>query len=124
MSTILIVEDNEKNMKLLRDVLTFKGHKVIEAIDGETGVALGQSELPDLVLMDIQLPGINGVEALKQLRADERTAKIPIIAVTASVMDQDRRVIIDAGFDAFVSKPVNLKEFMGAVDKALAGKGA
>ena len=121
MSTILIVEDNEKNMKLLRDVLTFKGHKVIEAIDGETGVALGQSELPDLVLMDIQLPGINGVEALKQLRADERTAKIPIIAVTASVMDQDRRVIIDAGFDAFVSKPVNLKEFMAAVNQALEG---
>ena len=121
MSTILIVEDNEKNMKLLRDVLTFKGHKVIEAIDGETGVALGQSELPDLVLMDIQLPGINGVEALKQLRADERTAKIPIIAVTASVMDQDRRVIIDAGFDAFVSKPVSLKEFMAAVNQALEG---
>ncbi len=121
MSTILIVEDNEKNMKLLRDVLTFKGHKVLEAIDGETGVALGQSELPDLVLMDIQLPGINGVEALKRLRADERTAKIPIIAVTASVMDQDRRVIIDAGFDAFVSKPVNLKEFMAAVNKAIEG---
>ncbi len=121
MSTILIVEDNEKNMKLLRDVLTFKGHTVLEAVDGETGVALGLSALPDLVLMDIQLPGINGVEALKQLRADARTAHIPIIAVTASVMDQDRRVIIDAGFNGFVSKPVNLKEFMAAVDKSLEG---
>ena len=121
MSTILIIEDNEKNMKLLRDVLTFKGHEVIEAVDGETGVALGKSRKPNLVLMDIQLPGINGVEALKQLRADEHTAHIPIIAVTASVMDQDRREIIDAGFDAFVSKPVNLKEFMVAVNKALEG---
>ena len=123
MSTILIVEDNEKNMKLLRDVLTFKGHEVIEAIDGETGVALGKSRKPNLVLMDIQLPGINGVEALKQLRADDETAHIPIIAVTASVMDQDRREIIEAGFDAFVSKPVNLKEFMVAVNKALEGSG-
>jgi two-component system cell cycle response regulator DivK len=74
--------------------------------------------------MDIQLPGINGVEALRHLRANEATAKIPVIAVTASVMDQDRRQIIEAGFDAVVSKPVNLKEFMAAVDAALAGKGA
>lgn len=121
MSTILVVEDNEKNMKLLRDVLGFKGHTVLEAVDGETGVAMGKVHVPDLVLMDIQLPGINGVEALKRLRADPATAGIPVIAVTASVMDQDRRQIIEAGFDAFVSKPINLKDFMAAVDAALAG---
>ncbi len=124
MSTILVVEDNEKNMKLLRDVLGFKGHTVLEAVDGETGVAMGKEHLPDLVLMDIQLPGINGVEALRRLRADAATAGIPVIAVTASVMDQDRRQIIEAGFDAFVSKPINLKDFMGAVDAALKGRTA
>ena len=124
MSRILIVEDNEKNMKLLRDVLGFKKHEVLEAVDGETGVTMATEQMPDLVLMDIQLPGINGVEALRQLRANPATAKIPVIAVTASVMDQDRRQIIEAGFDAFVSKPVNLKEFLAAVDAALAGKGS
>jgi len=121
MSTILVVEDNEKNMKLLRDVLGFKGHTVLEAVDGETGVAMAQAHGPDLVLMDIQLPGINGVEALRRLRAEPSTAAIPVIAVTASVMDQDRRQIIEAGFDAFVSKPINLKDFMAAVDAALGG---
>jgi len=124
MSRILIVEDNEKNMKLLRDVLGYKKHQVLEAVDGESGVATATEQLPDLVLMDIQLPGISGVEALRQLRANEATAKIPVIAVTASVMDQDRRQIIEAGFDAFASKPVNLKELMAAVEAALAGKGA
>lgn len=120
MSTVLIVEDNEKNMKLLRDVLGFKGYSVLEAVDGETGVALACEHQPDLVLMDIQLPGINGVEALKRIRANAAAAKIPIIAVTASVMDQDRRQIIEAGFDGFVSKPVNLKELMAAVQKSIA----
>ncbi|MBL8385094.1 MAG: response regulator [Burkholderiales bacterium] len=124
MRTVLIVEDNEKNMKLLRDVLGFKGYAVLEAVDGESGVALAAERLPDLVLMDIQLPGINGVEALRRLRAAPATAAIPVIAVTASVMDQDRRQIIEAGFDGFVSKPVNLKEFMAAVEKALAGRAA
>lgn len=119
MSVILVVEDNDKNMKLLRDVLGFKGHVVLEAVDGESGVAIAVDRRPDLVLMDIQLPGINGVEALRRLRTDPVTAAIPVIAVTASVMDQDRRQIIDAGFDAFVSKPINLKEFMAAVDQAL-----
>ncbi|MFN0162368.1 MAG: response regulator [Burkholderiales bacterium] len=120
MSTVLIVEDNEKNMKLLRDVLGFKGYTVLEAVDGETGVTLAGTHLPDLVLMDIQLPGINGVEALRRLRAEQATASIPVIAVTASVMDQDRRQIIEAGFDGFVSKPVNLKELMAAVEKSIA----
>ena len=90
MSTILIVEDNDKNMKLVRDVLQAKGYATIEAVTGEDGVRLARERLPDLILMDIQLPGINGIEALQLLRADPATARSRSIAVTASVMQQDR----------------------------------
>ena len=124
MSEILIVEDNEKNMKLVRDVLQVKGYKTLEAVTGEDGVRLAKERLPALVLMDIQLPGISGIEALRQLRADPATAAIPVIAVTASVMVSDRRNITDAGFDGYVGKPLNLKEFLDAVAGALAGRGA
>ncbi len=123
MDTILIVEDNEKNMKLVRDVLQVKGYATLEATTGEDGVRLAKERLPALVLMDIQLPGISGIEALKQLRADPATAAIPIIAVTASVMASDRRDITDAGFDGYVGKPLNLKEFLAAVASALAPRG-
>jgi two-component system cell cycle response regulator DivK len=121
MSLILIVEDNDKNMKLVRDVLQVDGYKTLEAVTGEDGVALAQQHKPDLILMDIQLPGINGIEALRILRADPATASIPIIAVTASVMQQDRTMITEAGFDAYVGKPLNLKEFREAVRHALKG---
>ena len=124
MDTILIVEDNEKNMKLVRDVLQVKGYATLEAMTGEDGVRLAKERLPALVLMDIQLPGISGIEALKQLRADPATAAIPVIAVTASVMVSDRRNITDAGFDGYVGKPLNLKEFLAAVASALAPRGA
>ena len=123
MSEILIVEDNEKNMKLVRDVLQVKGYATIEATTGEDGVRLAKERLPALVLMDIQLPGISGIEALKQLRADPATAAIPVIAVTASVMVSDRRNITDAGFDGYVGKPLNLREFLDAVAGARAGRG-
>ena len=123
MSKILIVEDNEKNMKLVRDVLQVKGYATIEATTGEDGVRLAKERLPALVLMDIQLPGISGIEALKQLRADPATAAIPVIAVTASVMVSDRRNITDAGFDGYVGKPLNLREFLDAVAGAMAGRG-
>ena len=123
MDTILIVEDNEKNMKLVRDVLQVKGYATLEAMTGEDGVRLAKERLPALVLMDIQLPGISGIEALKQLRADPATAAIPVIAVTASVMVSDRRNITDAGFDGYVGKPLNLKEFLAAVASALAPRG-
>jgi two-component system, cell cycle response regulator DivK len=119
MSVILIVEDNERNLKLVRDVLQVKGYTTLEAVTGEDGVKLAVEHHPDLVLMDIQLPGINGIEALAQLRANPATAKIPVIAVTASVMQQDRKMITAAGFDAYVGKPINLKEFLDAVRKAL-----
>ena len=124
MDTILVVEDNEKNMKLVRDVLQVKGYATLEAVTGEDGVRLAKERLPSLVLMDIQLPGISGIEALKQLRADPATAAIPVIAVTASVMVSDRRNITDAGFDGYVGKPLNLKEFLAAVASALAPRGA
>jgi two-component system, cell cycle response regulator DivK len=117
MSTVLIVEDNEKNMKLARDVLQAKGYKTLEAATGEDGVKLARERAPDLVLMDIQLPGINGIEAFRQIRADPKTAKIPVVAVTASVTPTDRSQITAAGFDAFVSKPINLKEFLETVKR-------
>jgi two-component system, cell cycle response regulator DivK len=121
MSTVLIVEDNDKNMKLARDVLQNKGYKTLEAVTGEEGVKLAKEKIPDLVLMDIQLPGINGIEAFKQLRADAKTARIPVVALTASVTPTDRSAITAAGFDAFVSKPINLKEFVETVRRLVDG---
>ena len=115
MSLILIVEDNEKNMKLVRDVLQAKGYATIEAITGEDGVRLAAEHKPDLILMDIQLPGINGIDALRILRASPETAAIPAIAVTASVMQNDRKHITEAGFDGYLGKPLNLKEFLDTV---------
>jgi two-component system cell cycle response regulator DivK len=119
MSLILIVEDNEKNMKLVRDVLQVKGYRTLEAGTAEDGIRLANERKPDLVLMDIQLPGMNGIEALGVLRTDAATAKIPVIAVTASVMQQDRKLITEAGFDAYIGKPINLKEFLATVRKWL-----
>jgi two-component system cell cycle response regulator DivK len=115
MSTVLIVEDNDKNMKLARDVLQAKGYTTLEAVTGEDGVKLAKEKGPDLVLMDIQLPGINGIEAFKQIRGDTKTAQIPVVALTASVTPTDRSAITAAGFDAFIGKPINLKEFLQAV---------
>jgi len=123
MSTVLIVEDNEKNMKLARDVLQARGYQTLEAVTGEEGVRLALERKPDLVLMDIQLPGINGVEAFRRIRADAATAHIPVAAVTASVTPTDRSEITAAGFDAFLSKPINLKEFLDAVKRLTGGGG-
>jgi len=121
MSTVLIIEDNDKNMKLARDVLQNKGYKTLEAVTGEDGVRLAKENAPDLVLMDIQLPGINGIEAFRQIRADARTARIPVVALTASVTPTDRSAITAAGFDAFVGKPINLKEFLDTVKRLIEG---
>jgi two-component system, cell cycle response regulator DivK len=119
MSLVLIIEDNERNMKLVRDVLQVKGYATIEAGTAEDGIKLALEKKPDLVLMDIHLPGMNGIEALGVLRANPITAAIPVLAVTASVMQQDRKQITEAGFDAYVGKPINLKEFLEAVRHAL-----
>jgi len=119
MSVILIVEDNERNLKLVRDVLQVKGYSTLEAVTGEDGVKLALEHKPDLVLMDIQLPGMNGIDALRVLRSQPATDKIPVIAVTASVMQQDRKLITEAGFDAYVGKPITLAEFLKAVNDLL-----
>jgi two-component system cell cycle response regulator DivK len=119
MSLILIVEDNPRNMKLVRDVLQVKGHETLEATNAEDGIVLATERKPDLVLMDIQLPGMNGIDALRVLRSQPATDKIPVIAVTASVMQQDRKLITEAGFDAYVGKPITLAEFLKAVNDLL-----
>ena len=119
MSLILIVEDNEKNMKLVRDVLQVKGYSTVEAGTAEEGLKLTAEHKFDLILMDIQLPGMNGIDALHLLRAKAATADIPVIAVTASVMQQDKKQIMEAGFDAYVGKPINLKEFLETVRRVL-----
>jgi two-component system cell cycle response regulator DivK len=115
MKTILIVEDNEKNMKLARDILRAKGYATLEAVNGLEGVKLALEHKPDLVLMDIQLPDINGIEAFERIRADASAARVPVVAFTASVTVNDRSRIGDAGFDGFLSKPINLKEFVETV---------
>ena len=119
MSLILIVEDNDKNLKLVRDVLQVKGYATIEAGNAEDGIVLARARRPDLILMDIQLPGLNGIEAIGVLRADPVTATIPVAAVTASVMQHDRNKITEAGFNAYVGKPINLKEFLDTVRSLL-----
>ncbi len=116
---VLIVEDNDKNRKLVRDVLTFKGYEVIESETGEEGVRLAQERRPTLVLMDIRLPGIDGVEALRRLRAEETTRGISVMAMTASVMSEDRQKIMAAGFDGYQSKPINVTDFVAAVAQLL-----
>ena len=120
MSTILIVEDNEKNMKLVRDILRHKGHATLEAATGEEGVRLALAHRPELILMDIQLPDIDGIEALRQIRADTALDTTPVIAVSASVMPDDKQKIVTSGFDAFVAKPINLKQFQETVQRFLA----
>ena len=112
---ILIVEDNEKNRKLVRDVLTFTGYRLAEAETGEDGVRLAKELRPDLILMDIQLPGINGITALGQIRDDPTIGRTPVIAVTASAMTHDRQKIMAAGFNGYQSKPINVKDFLAAV---------
>ena len=117
---ILIVEDNPKNLKLLRDTLQVTGYQTIEAETGEEGVRLARERQAALILMDIQLPGINGVEALRQLRADPMTTSaIPVIAVTASVMTQDRTRIMAAGFDGFHGKPISVRQLLATVREIL-----
>ena len=116
---ILIVEDNEKNRKLVRDVLQFKGYQTIESETAEEGIQLAREKMPALVLMDFQLPGMDGIEAFKVLRADPKTSAIPIIAVTASAMTEDRNKMMAAGFDGLQTKPINVKDFLEAVAQTL-----
>ena len=120
MSTILIVEDNEKNMKLVRDILQHKGHRTLEALTGEEGVRLAREHKPDLVLMDIQLPDIDGITALRRIREDAALDSIPVLAVSASVMPDQQQMIVVSGFDAYITKPIALKSFVETVQRFLA----
>jgi two-component system, cell cycle response regulator DivK len=104
---ILVIEDNPKNLKLVRDVLGFAGYDVLEAMTAEAGLALAEERCPSLVFMDIQLPGMDGLEALVALRSCDRTASIPVVALTAFAMDDDRRRGLEAGFDGYLTKPVS-----------------
>jgi two-component system cell cycle response regulator DivK len=112
---ILIVEDNERNLKLARDLLRYHGFETIEARNAEDGVALAADRRPDLILMDIQLPGADGVVALDRLRADSRTASIGVVALTAFAMSDDRQRLLDAGFDGYLEKPIDVRAFPGQV---------
>jgi two-component system cell cycle response regulator DivK len=117
---ILLVEDNEKNMKLARDLLQYHGFATIEATNAEDGVKLARERTPKLVLMDIQLPGMDGVTALGQLREDKTTSTIPVVAMTASVMKEDRERFDKAGFDGFITKPIDIRAFPQQVRDAIA----
>jgi len=114
---VLVVEDNEKNMKLFRDVLHASGYRTLEAATGERAVELVFEHRPDLVLMDIQLPDIDGIEALSRLRADGRTSSVPVLALTAQAMEGDRERFLAAGFDGYLSKPVDIAEFVATVKR-------
>jgi two-component system, cell cycle response regulator DivK len=118
---VLVVEDNEKNMKLFRDVLQATGYETLEAATGEQAVELARANEPALVLMDVQLPGIDGIETLARLRSDSRTASIPVLALTAQAMHGDRERFLTAGFDGYLSKPVNVVVLINAVREQCEG---
>jgi CheY-like chemotaxis protein len=115
-ATVLVVEDNALNLKLVRDVLDHAGYRVLEAGDAERGIELARAEAPDLILMDVQLPGIDGVEALGRLRADAATAGIPVVALTAQAMKDDRARFLAVGFDGYLEKPVSVPALPGQVE--------
>ena len=116
---ILIIEDNEKNRKLARDVLQVKGYQTIESETAEEGLDLALEKSPALILMDIQLPGIDGITALKQLRLEPKTKDIPVIAITASAMTHNRQTMLAEGFDGYQTKPISLKDFLAEVQRVL-----
>ena len=120
MTVVLIVEDNPRNLKLVRDILAHAGYGTLEATTAEDGLALAHAEQPELVLMDVQLPGMDGVEALARLRADPATSGIAVVALTAFAMKADRDRFAAAGFDGYLEKPIDVREFPGQVAELLA----
>ena len=119
MSLVLIVEDNERNLELVRDILQAKGYGTLEAGTAEEALKIARTRAPDLILMDIQLPGMGGIEGMRALRAEPSTARIPVVAITASVMLADREQIMRAGFDGFIEKPITVKSFLEVVEDVL-----
>ena len=120
---ILIVEDNEKNRKLIRDLLQVKGYQTIESETAEDGLRIAEEKSPALILMDIQLSGMDGITAMKQLKATPSTKKIPIIAITASAMTHNRETMLAEGFDSYQTKPLNLNEFLSDIERLIANCG-
>ena len=113
---ILVVEDNERNRKLVRTILEFRGFEVVECDDGEPALALAKEHKPALILMDIELPKLDGISALQRLRADPETRLIPVVAVTASVTPSQRDRVQSAGFDGYIAKPIDVETFGKAVE--------
>jgi two-component system cell cycle response regulator DivK len=122
MAKILVVDDDPFNLKLAVTVLTQAGHEVLSASGGEVGVALALESAPELVLMDVQMPGMDGVVALKRLRADARTASLKVAALTALAMKGDRERLLQQGFDGYLEKPIRYKEFLASVAALLEGR--
>jgi two-component system cell cycle response regulator DivK len=120
MARILIVEDNPDNMLLTAMLLESAGHHVISAIDAESGLALARAEPPDLILMDIQLPGMDGLEATTLLKADPQTRSVRVVALTALAMKGDEERIRAAGCDGYIAKPIGIQDFLGSVAAAMA----
>jgi two-component system, cell cycle response regulator DivK len=114
---VLIVEDNERSMKLFRDVLEVTGYRTLQASTAAQAIELARQHLPDVVLMDVRLPDVDGVEALRRIRTDARTAFLPVVAVTAQAMDGDGERFLRAGFDAYLPKPVDVTELLGVVEQ-------
>jgi two-component system, cell cycle response regulator DivK len=121
---VLVVEDNPLNLKLIRDVLTISGYQVVGAATGEQCVELAQTFLPDLVLMDIQLPGMDGYEALRALRRMPQLDDVPVVAVTAFAMTEDRERVAREGFDGYLEKPISVRALPSQVDGFINGRAA
>ena len=119
---VLIVDDNEKNAKLARDVLRFAGFRTIEAGSGEAGFSLAVEHLPDVILMDIRLPDMEGTVVLRNLKEEPRTAQIPVVALTSFAMKGDRESFLEAGFDGYLEKPISVKAFPDQVRSYLEGR--
>lgn len=119
MTTILYIEDNPHNMRLVRKMLKIGGYQVIEASDGESGIAMAADEHPELILLDINLPDIDGIEVCTRLRADDRTKYIPVIALTANAMHGDRERFLDSGMDGYLAKPITRNELLNTVRQFL-----
>jgi len=123
MARILVVEDSPTNMMLSVDLLEHAGHTVLQAVRADLGLEMAARELPDLILMDIQLPDMDGMSATRILKADPKTSHIPVIALTASAMKGDRERILEAGCDGYIEKPIRYKTFLEQVDEATRGVG-
>jgi two-component system cell cycle response regulator DivK len=119
MNKVLIVEDNEKNLKLFKLILDSNGYESLVARNGEEGIQVAEEQNPDLILMDIQMPVLGGVDAMRAIKANEKTKTIPVIATTAYAMKGDKELFLDFGFEAYISKPIRIKEFLDIIENVL-----